>query len=46
MLDNFNLECRKCRSQDCSVEIQELCFPNTTDTIKIKCNKCDNEEVI
>ena len=38
-LNDFNVECKKCRSLDCSITYDD-------GFIKIKCNQCDNIEFI
>lgn len=41
MLSNFNIECRKCRSQDVSIE-----YDNDLKGIEISCHTCENKEYI
>ena len=41
MINQFNIECRECRTQDV-----DICYDADTGRIDIRCNKCDNHEYI
>ena len=46
-IDNFNLECKKCRSMDCELNINlddgSPHYDSSCNVI-IKCNNCGNKE--